>query len=110
MGKHTLTEAVDVHCRTGSLENTTGCQQGQMEVHCRTGSLETHALRSTPWVIRSLPHRQLRKLGMYMVPAALGSLPHRQLRKVQKQFYRTLIRSLPHRQLRKMGTIISFKS
>ncbi len=33
---------VNVHCRTGSLENDEEQQAAEAAVHCRTGSLESH--------------------------------------------------------------------
>ena len=49
-------------------------------VHCRTGSLEKTNPARRPVRTSSLPHRQLRKLGVCTPEAPNASLPHRQLR------------------------------
>ena len=92
--------AVEVHCRIGSLETTDDraarcssvhCRIGSLEnydndyilrktVHCRIGSLETTRIGARAPRSRSLPDRQLRKLGCVLVAALSGSLPDRQLR------------------------------
>ena len=54
--------------------------------------------------MRSLPHRQLRKLTGVSRTIAPGSLPHRQLRKHAARVAAANSCSLPHRQLRKATT------
>ncbi|AAM86166.1 hypothetical [Yersinia pestis KIM10+] len=52
-------------------------------------------------ILRSLPHRQLRKCSTIYFICISGSLPHRQLRKFIKDADKKNLSSLPHRQLRK---------
>ena len=49
------------HCRIGSLEISLFTFVTKIIDHCRIGSLETLFTFVTKIIIRSLPHRQLRK-------------------------------------------------
>ena len=90
-----------VHCRIGSLENHPKSRLGLVHVHCRIGSLENLARPLRLRLVRSLPHRQLRKYGAARRAGRSCSLPHRQLRNATEATSPRIPGSLPHRQLRK---------
>ena len=54
------------------------------------------------FILGSLPHRQLRKIGLVPAITLYCSLPHRQLRKSSTRWLWSPVGSLPHRQLRNL--------
>ena len=53
-----------VHCRIGSLEIKQAAKKFEDDVHCRIGSLENQETQAVADAHRSLPYRQLRKIGI----------------------------------------------